>query len=535
MVDRVIDMKLRELQLATDAKRSRNDDVIAAVEAASALVERFEILGYENDVEGAMELLNEAVRLARELRALGGEAPEEAAEDLDRWASSIGEAAREFIGDQCENKLVVWDLETDRLVPSHGSGYKLEDLNTTVLALLAVDIEEAAANPADAIANAERFEFWHPEANGAPLELTEVAFEAARANVAYNGIGFDSVVIKKHFKDEQTWKRLQATMIDPLVDIRTATGRRFKLDALLTANSISNKTEQGSIAPELWRTGQLKRLARYCMADAEKLAELVLRPSIQLPETVRGMRSVPSRVFGMLAPSKPATPQPTPVPPERVEQRSPEWFALRKNRVTSTLVGAICGLSPFMDREEAHETLRGENEQPRIETEAMRRGIEREAEAIRRYEAATGNSIEEVGFVIPTDERYASWTGASPDGLGREDEQLCLEVKVPGNGRPVAKPSPSYFLQCQWHLFCSGRSYCDFVSLGSQEMTIARIRRDEDLLAFILPHLRVFWEHAQTNDEFALEFDMRDRIGVRQEVKDSLEASVGPVRVVKFV
>ena len=83
-------------------------------------------------------------------------------------------------------------------------------------------------------------------------------------------------------------------------------------------------------------------------------------------------------------------------------------------------------------------------------------------------------------------------------------------------------------------MFCSGRLYCDFVSLGTDAMSIARVQRDTDLVRFLLPALKAFWEHAQTDDEFELELDMRNRVEIREEVGASLAESVGAAKIVRI-
>jgi hypothetical protein len=64
-------------------------------------------------------------------------------------------------------------------------------------------------------------------------------------------------------------------------------------------------------------------------------------------------------------------------------------------------------------------------------------------------------------------------------------------------------------------------------------MSVARVRRDDDLLRFLLPHLRAFWQHAQTGDEFELDLDMRDRVAIREEVAASVSESVGSATFVR--
>jgi putative phage-type endonuclease len=533
-----IAMKRGRIDESDEDEEAVDDTALfAARDRAGELVREFERLAPDYDILGAMQLLNEAHRVLGALNSDIDQHSQIPEDDLRMWVKYTIEEARTFLADQCGGQLLVWDLETDRLVPTHGSGYKLEDLRATILAVLVIDPKLAASNPSEAIRSAERYEFWHSEADGAPVELFQSCLDACLAHVAYNGVHFDMAVVKKHYADGVgQWQAHVDAIVDPLVGIRSATGRRWKLDQLLAANGLDGKTDSGAMAPTMWVERDLERLRSYCFSDCERLAELVLRPRIRLPDAVRGVDSVESRAFravGGTAAADSSDGGSQSSEGKAVVQRSPEWFALRRNRVTSTLVAAICGLSPFASREDAHETLRGEAEPPQ-ETESMRRGIQREAEAIQRYETAIGNRIESVGFVIPTDPRYKDWVGASPDGLGKDDKKLCVEVKVPANGRPTPKPSPAYFLQCQWHMFCSGRLYCDFVSLGTDSMSITRVRRDEDLLRYLHPHLRAFWEHAQTDDEFELELDMRDRIAIREEVGASLAESIGAAKIVRI-
>jgi hypothetical protein len=361
-------------------------------------------------------------------------------------------------------------------------------------------------------ATAPRYQFWPDDVpRGAPHVLLETVLDHAKVIVAFNG-GFDLKVMAHGRADALA--RWRAKLFDPFAAIRSAGFGSFKLDMLLKANGLQTKPGSGLDAAcaggMQWKSalstclrGTMSRTWRCWLGSA---------PSCEPFSCPRG-RPLGWARLGYWVEVETAL-RPPECPPRNRSSSAPQ-NGLPCDGIVSpppSWAPSAASLRSSIERKPTKPSAARTSSS--LESRPRRCGGESNAseeEAIRRYEAATGNFIDKVGFAIPTDERYAGWTGASPDGLGREDDQLCLEVKVPGNGRPVAKPSPSYFLQCQWHLFCSGRQYCDFVSLGSQEMTIARIRRDEDLLAFILPHLRAFWEHAQTNDEFALEFDMRDR------------------------
>jgi putative phage-type endonuclease len=430
----------------------------------------------------------------------------------------------EYISDQCSGRTVIIDCESTEAMRRDLSPSDLKPSCTTLLIL-----EEVTDDPES---SGLVYQFWPSNVpRGAPYELLDVALDSAERIVAFNGI-FDLKLLAQ--RRSGVYERWNERLHDPFKLIRDAGLGTFKLDALLKTNGLPAKPGSGLEAVRWWQARSdesLDKLAYYNEQDVVLLARLCQQDSIRLPTGESTRVGTFQKDRSEVSSSGSQQRDDTKI--VQVQQRSPDWFALRRNRVTSTLVAAICGLSPFLSREDAHDTLQG-TETSRGETEAMRRGIEREAEAIRRYEALTGNTVDSVGFVIPTDERYKDWTGASPDGIGRDDKKLCIEVKVPSNGRPTPKPSTAYFLQCQWHMFCSGRVYCDFVSLGKDSVSISRVRRDDDLVKFLMPHLRAFWEHAQTDDEFELDLDMRDRVDIREEVNASLAESVGDPKLVRF-
>ena len=98
-----------------------------------------------------------------------------------------------------------------------------------------------------------------------------------------------------------------------------------------------------------------------------------------------------------------------------MEQRSAEWFKVRKGRVTGSMVGAILGFNPWMSREEAMRTMVREYHGAPREFEgnvATQWGTANEDGARAEYEMITGNTVEKCGFY-----EHDDWLGASPDGL----------------------------------------------------------------------------------------------------------------------
>ncbi len=148
-----------------------------------------------------------------------------------------------------------------------------------------------------------------------------------------------------------------------------------------------------------------------------------------------------------------------------MEQRSPEWFEARKNRVTGSVVGAVLGLSPWMSKEDVmrsmvRSTLGAESEfTGNIATEYGQRN---EDGAIYDFELKTGLSVEKCGFYT-----YGNKYGASPDGLVGDD--AILEVKCPFGLRDKENPEfktadeqPHYKAQMMFEMLCSGRTKAYF-------------------------------------------------------------------------
>lgn len=97
-----------------------------------------------------------------------------------------------------------------------------------------------------------------------------------------------------------------------------------------------------------------------------------------------------------------------------LEQGSPEWFAIRKGKMTASHAQAIGnqgkGLVTYITELMAEYYSSGEKEQ--FSNKHTDRGNELEPIARELYEFETGDIIEQVGFV-----EYNEYVGCSPDGL----------------------------------------------------------------------------------------------------------------------
>ena len=206
-----------------------------------------------------------------------------------------------------------------------------------------------------------------------------------------------------------------------------------------------------------------------------------------------------------------------------MEQRSEEWFAARKGRVTASMVGAILGVSPNLSRAGAMRRMVREREGAPAEFTgniATDYGEANEEGAVAEYYLETGNRVDKVGFVTKED-----WAGCSPDGLIGSDGGL--EAKCPfgkrkeGELKPL-EDQPHYYAQVQFSLWVTGRKFWHFYQwtpqAGPKGTKLECVLPDQAWLDENLPKLRQF--HA----EFLVE-DPAPHLEAKRIEVDTLEAA----------
>jgi hypothetical protein len=130
------------------------------------------------------------------------------------------------------------------------------------------------------------------------------------------------------------------------------------------------------------------------------------------------------------------------------------------------------------------ERLTGQSQEDTFVSPAMQRGIDKEADAIAAYEAATGHLVTTVGFIA----HDTLPAGCSPDGVIGAYEGI-LEVKCPKAATHLryvrASDVPSDYLpQIIHNLWITGAHWCDFVSFDDRfppplDFFQKRVVRDE--------------------------------------------------------
>lgn len=174
-----------------------------------------------------------------------------------------------------------------------------------------------------------------------------------------------------------------------------------------------------------------------------------------------------------------------------MEQRSPEWFAVRLGKVTASRVSDVIARTKTgwgasranYAAQLVAERLTGTAEAS-YSNAAMQWGTETEPEARLAYEFRFGLTVEECAFVgHPSIEM----SGASPDGLVGEDGMV--EIKCPNTATHIATLlgdgiAGKYVTQMQWQMACAGKQWCDFASYDprlpeTMRLFVQRVSRDD--------------------------------------------------------
>jgi putative phage-type endonuclease len=185
------------------------------------------------------------------------------------------------------------------------------------------------------------------------------------------------------------------------------------------------------------------------------------------------------------------------------EQRTDDWFAARLGKVTASRVADVIaktksGYSASRDNYMADlivERLTGQKASS-FSNAAMEWGTATEPAARAAYSAATGELVEEVGFI---DHPRIANSGASPDGLVGDG---LVEIKCPATATHLdtllagAVPS-KYIAQMQWQMACTDRKFCDFASYDPRlpdhlRLFVKRVQRDDEYIKMLEGEVTLF-------------------------------------------
>ena len=182
-----------------------------------------------------------------------------------------------------DRKVVVWDVETTKLIDRGNAN--IERMEISIACAIVFDLGDLRGESHEIMDRADKRVFWHEEVyprRGECLDRLAELLSECKLHVAFNGLKFDMLVLKQHFATNEAYKAASQRLYDPYEDLSRSIGN-FSLASLLYANGIDGKTGKGSDAPGMWTSGQYDLLEEYCAADVDRLARLVLQPSIRIP------------------------------------------------------------------------------------------------------------------------------------------------------------------------------------------------------------------------------------------------------------
>lgn len=215
-------------------------------------------------------------------------------------------------------------------------------------------------------------------------------------------------------------------------------------------------------------------------------------PLHRAPLTSLVYRTLPLTLTSQLSPS------------DAPAQRSDEWFALRRDKLTTSTFSTALG---FWKGQRRYELWHEKVFYPEGSTitftpasaRAMEWGVHNESIAIKKYKTITGREVSSLGFATHSENKF-DWIGASPDGLlGCFPNAGILEVKCPFNkGKPeLGLPwteMPFYYMpQVQGQMEVMNRDWVDLYCWTLNGSTIFRVCRDRGYWTLIHGILREFW------------------------------------------
>lgn len=175
-----------------------------------------------------------------------------------------------------------------------------------------------------------------------------------------------------------------------------------------------------------------------------------------------------------------------------VIQRSPDWFNIRKGRVTASRLSDWLAVSKAKGKEGTPLQARKDYERElwferkfgvsynNYVSEAMLDGQDYEDLTIRQYEKIKGVKVENCGIY------YNDYFAASPDGLVGEGLVECKVVRDNTFTEILLGGVPEkHYKQIQGQLWASGKKWCDYVALNlnTKKISIWRVEPNQEFIS----------------------------------------------------
>lgn len=170
-----------------------------------------------------------------------------------------------------------------------------------------------------------------------------------------------------------------------------------------------------------------------------------------------------------------------------MEQRSSEWYELRKTKIGASEAGAIMGLNPHKSPYQVW--LCKQDGYVQEVNEAMQRGIDLESEALRLFEQETGYLMSPKVIISG----QTSYLMASLDGY-EIDGKCAVEIKCGGEKlhlQSIHGEIPKYYIaQMQHQIYVAELDHIYYCSYRPEQVVnplyIEIIKRDEEFIEDML-------------------------------------------------
>ena len=149
------------------------------------------------------------------------------------------------------------------------------------------------------------------------------------------------------------------------------------------------------------------------------------------------------------------------------EQRSPAWYAFRREHLTASDTGTILGMNQYSCPAEV--ILKKTGVDTFTGNAACEHGIKYEPVTNDIYQARTGHTVHDFGC-IPDD--HDTFVAASPDGI--RDDGVMVEYKNSYSRTISGIPKESYYAQVQQQLKVADLERADFVETKIREYPSAQ-------------------------------------------------------------
>ena len=165
------------------------------------------------------------------------------------------------------------------------------------------------------------------------------------------------------------------------------------------------------------------------------------------------------------------------------EQRTHDWYEMRKNMITASDIAAVVGECPYGNDRKVLLKKAGLSKDEFTGNFSTEWGVKYEPIACKIYELRNNTHINNFGLLPhysnfqPQDDfiQPITFLGASPDGI--RDDGVMLEIKCPTSREITGIPPRYYWVQMQVQMECCNLDLCHFLECKFTEYAL-----EEDFL-----------------------------------------------------